>query len=440
MTNEEIFEKIKANISNSEYKRYRKNINYSEKLSSKSKYVFLVPNILILKWIKNKYLSLMTESFSTSEKKVEIKIILEKDVDMNSFKIKTKNKEEQKQKHINTSLNPSFKFDNFIVGASNQFAFTTSKEVSLNPGKSFNPLVIYGDVGLGKTHLLQAIGNELSHKNIICINAEQFVNEFTSAILNKTNNNQNMVLFKKKYRNCDVLLIDDIQFIGNKIKVQEEFFYTFNELHSKSAQIVLISDKKPRDIKGLEERLRSRFEMGITTNIKHPEIETKVEIIKKKCELDSIAISDEIIFYIANNLNSSIREIEGVLLKLNAYANMLNQDITIELTKNVLKDHILKSKNKITPEFILNIASKSLNIKPSEIKSKSKNKLISEARRIVIYLIRELTDESMAKVASFFLMKDHSSVSHASRRIKKDINGDSSYLNKIEKIKNLIIK
>ncbi len=433
-----ILEEFKKNSNSFEYSKCIKKITFQEKLSNENNFIFSVPNIFILKWINHRYTSILG-GLSNDLKEIEIDFLLFKDI---KDKLNTKSKEKtpiiiKEENPINkkiSTLLPSNIFDNFIVGASNQFAYVTSLSSAQKPGKEFNPLVIYGGVGLGKTHLLHAIGNHCSSLDVICVTAETFTNDFTHALINK-----NLSSFKKKYRNCDVLLIDDIQFISGKFGIQEEFFHTFNELHSKSIQIVLTSDKKPNNIKGLEDRLKSRFEMGITANIKQPELETKINIIKKKCEIDNINISDEITIYIATNLNSSIREIEGVLMKLNAYANMINQNITLEFTKNILKEHISQSNNKISTEDIINVVSKKLNIKPSEIKSKNKSKKIAEARRITIFLIREFTKQSTISIASFFFMKDHSSVSHAIRKIKSDIKNIEDYHKKIEDLKSIIL-
>ena len=427
-----ILEEFNQNSKESEIKKYINKMTFQASLSDKNNFIFSVPNIFILKWVKYKYKS-FSQKFLNENSNLIIKFILSKSIKTTSkSKIKNKIKNNYIENKI-SNLNPFFDFENFVVGASNQFAYVTSLSSAKNPGKEFNPLVIYGDVGLGKTHILHAIGNYCSNLNVICITAEAFTNDFTNSLIKK-----NLPNFKSKYRNCDILLIDDIQFISGKFGIQEEFFHTFNELHSKSVQIVLTSDKKPNNIKGLEDRLKSRFEMGITANIKQPELETKINIIKKKCKLDNINISNEITIYIATNLNTSIREIEGVLMKLNAYANMINQNITLEFTKNILKEHISKSDNKLSIESILNVVSKKLNIKPSEIKSKTKTKKVAEARRITMFLIREFTKKSTTDVSKFFLMKDHSSVSHAIKKIKKDIMSIPDYNEKIEDLKSII--
>ena len=432
MTNgNQILEQLEINSDKNEYIKYISKIVFEKKYSTSKNLIFSIDNVFLFKFIKTKYEKIIESLINNEEISFEITLL-------KNIQTKKTNTDIIKKELISDKislLNPSFEFDNFIVGASNQFAYVTSFGAAKNPGKEFNPLILYGNVGLGKTHLLHAIGNYCDSNNVICVTAETFTSEFTNSLVNK-----NISKFKNKYRNCDVLLIDDIQFIGNKGGIQEEFFHTFNELHSKNIQIVLTSDKKPNEIEGLEDRLKSRFQMGIIANIKQPELETKISIIKKKCEIDNINISDEIAIYIATNLNSSIREIEGVLMKLNAYANMINQEITLEFTKNILKEHIIQNYNKINIDDILNKVANILNIKPSEIKSKSKSKKIAEARRISIFFMRNLTKTSMPILASFFSYKDHSSISHALSKIKKDIKNVENYHEKINKIQVLILK
>ena len=307
-----------------------------------------------------------------------------------------------------------------------------------NPGKAYNPLFIYGGAGLGKTHLLHAIGNFNIKKNRIVIytTIEQFLNDFTYHLRNET-----LEQFREKYRQCDILLIDDIQFLSGKERTQEEFFHTFNELHSHNKQIVLTSDQHPKKIAGLEERLKSRFEWGLIADIQLPELETKIAIIKKKCELDGIYLDNEVINYIAANMDSNIREIEGVILKLNAYSSLVGQRIDLSLAKNVLSEMQKEQQKNISLKDIVDIVSAELNIKPSEIKSKSRNRQIVSARRIVIYLARTLTPNSMPALAQFFGMKDHTSVSHAMKKVKEMMQQNEEFKLKINelayKIKNL---
>ena len=332
-------------------------------------------------------------------------------------------------------LNPSYTFDSFVRGDSNQYAFITSKTAAEQPGKCYNPLFIYGPTGLGKTHLLQSVGNYCLNngKIVIYITSEQFITDFTYHL-----NSHSMERFREKYRNCDVLLIDDVQFLGKTDKIQEEFFHTFNELHSKKGQIVMTSDRQPKMLKGFEDRLRTRFEWGIIADITPPELETKIAIIQKKCEFDKIELNSDVVSYIATNMGDNIREIESAIINLNAYAMLMRQKITLEFAKNILRDQIKEKRENINLEDIIEIVSKELNIKPSNIKSKSRSANIVEARRIVIYLAKNLTLNSMPQIASYFGMKDHSAVSHNIKKINELIEDNEYFKIRIEELKNKI--
>jgi chromosomal replication initiator protein len=322
------------------------------------------------------------------------------------------------------------------VGSSNQMAFNASLAVAKKPGIQYNPLFIYGGTGLGKTHLLQAIGNynvELG-KTVIYVTIEQFMNDFTFSL-----RNQNMEHFRNKYRKCDLLLIDDVQFLSGKEQTQEEFFHTFNELHSSNKQIVMTSDRLPSQIASLVDRLKSRFEWGLTADIQIPGLETKIAIIEKKSELNGIKLTKDVIDYIATNLDNSIREIEGVLIRINASANLLNQEINLDLVKNLLKEQIKEQKENIKLPDIINIVAKELNIKPSDIKSKKRTAAVANARRIVIYLAKELTHNSMPNIAQYLGMKDHSSISHSIKKANELIEQDENFKVIIENLKNKVI-
>jgi chromosomal replication initiator protein len=315
-------------------------------------------------------------------------------------------------------------------------AYTASKAVAEKPGVQYNPLFLYGGTGLGKTHLLQAIGNDAIEKdrNVIYVTVEQFMNDFLFSMKNK-----NLEHFKSKYRQCDLLLIDDVQFLSGKETTQEEFFHTFNELHNANKQIVLTSDKLPSQIAGLEERLKSRFDHGLKSHIQLPELETKIAIIEKKSELNGIHLNKDIVQYIATNLGNSIREIEGVLIQINANANLIGGDINIDLVKRVLKDQIKETKENIKLLDIINVVSNELNIKPSDLKSSKRTKNVVDARRTVIYLARELTHNSMPDIAKFLGMKDHSSVSKNISKANELIETDENFRLKLENLKNKII-
>ena len=429
-----VLELLKKEITLQEYNRYIKQLSFNEKLSKSDLIVFEAPNILIANWIKSKYsekIAHLYEVKTGKKPKIEIKL------KSSSKRAKTKESKAQIQKSVKkTILNPSFTFSSFVVGSSNQFAYTIAKSVSEKPGVVYNPVFIYGPTGLGKTHLIHAIGNSASEKGKVIIYAtiEQFMNDFTYNL-----RNQSMDRFREKYRKCDILLIDDVQFLSNKIQTQEEFFHTFNELHNNGKQIVLTSDKPPKMIAGLEERLKSRFEWGIKADITLPELETKIAIIKKKCEIDGIYLNNDIINYIATNMGDNIREIESAIINLNAYASLMGQKITFEFAKNVMKEQIKERNANITLEDIINVISKELNVKPSDIKSKRRSKNIVEARRIGIYLARTLTPNSMPALASFFGMKDHTAVSHNMKKINEIIKNDENFKIRVDELKNMIL-
>jgi chromosomal replication initiator protein len=337
------------------------------------------------------------------------------------------------------SLNPEYTFENFVVGPCNRLAHAACVAVAQSPGVAYNPLFLYGGVGLGKTHLMQAIGHyvkEKSNAKIAYIPSEYFVNEFITSIKNKTTH-----LFRNKFRNLDYLLIDDIHFIAGKEGTQEEFFHTFNFLYDKRKQIVLSSDKPPKEIKFLEKRLVSRFEWGLVVDLQIPDLETRIAIIKKKSELRKIFFPDEIVFYIAEKIKDNIRLIEGILNGLVANITLLNR----ELNKNLIDEIIegvysseKKEKKFVNIKQIINAVCEYFGLSPEEIKSTKRVKNIILPRQIVMYLSRELTDTSLNSIASEFGGKDHTTVLHACKKIKELMEKDKNLKNIIENIKEKI--
>jgi len=429
----EVLELLSKEILPSEFECYIKQLKFNEKSSNSTNVVFNAPNEIIAKFIQTKYASKIAHLFEvkTGQKPV-INVLAATKTQSKPVK-KVDVKEIKAQSSL---LNPSYTFENFVVGDSNQFAFLSAKAVSEQLGKIYNPLFIYGPTGLGKTHLLQSVGNFCLNggKMVICVTSEQFITDFTYNL-----NNHSMERFREKYRNCDVLLIDDVQFLGKTDKIQEEFFHTFNELHAKNGQIVMTSDRQPKLLKGFEDRLRTRFEWGIIADITPPELDTKIAIIKKKCEFDKIYLDKDVINYIATNMGDNIREIESAIINLNAYARLMRQEITLEFAKNILRDQIKEKRENINLENIVEIVSKELNVKPSEMKSKSRSKNIVEARRIVIYLAKNLTPNSMPQIAQFFNMKDHSAVSHSIKKINELIETNEYFKVRVEELKNKIL-
>ena len=433
MVANEVLELLSKEILPSEFECYIKQLKFNEKSSNSTNVVFNAPNEIIAKFIQTKYASKIAHLFEvkTGQKPVINVLAATKTQSKPAKKVDVKEIKAQ-----SSLLNPSYTFENFVVGDSNQFAFLSAKAVSEQLGKIYNPLFIYGPTGLGKTHLLQSVGNFCLNggKMVICVTSEQFITDFTYNL-----NNHSMERFREKYRNCDVLLIDDVQFLGKTDKIQEEFFHTFNELHAKNGQIVMTSDRQPKLLKGFEDRLRTRFEWGIIADITPPELDTKIAIIKKKCEFDKIYLDKDVINYIATNMGDNIREIESAIINLNAYARLMRQEITLEFAKNILRDQIKEKRENINLESIVETVSKELNIKPSDMKSKSRSKNIVEARRIVIYLAKNLTPNSMPQIAQFFNMKDHSAVSHSIKKINELIETNEYFKVRVEELKNKIL-
>ena len=422
---------LKDEITEVEYNRYIKQLTYDTKRSVNGLAVFYAPNALVVNWIKKKYSDKIAHLFEVMfNEKVTV------DITLKNVSKSAKTKKVQKEvKQGNSLLNPSHSFSNFMVGGSNQFAYSAVKKVSENPGTAYNPLFIYGGVGLGKTHLMQAAGNVFQNegKVVIYTTVEQFLNEFIRHVRNKT-----MERFQEKYRKCDVLLIDDIQFLSGKEGIQEEFFHTFEALRGAGKQIILTADKPPKKIGGLEARLQSRFEWGLVADIQPPELETKIAIIEKKCEINKVQLSKDIVNYIATVIDSNVREIEGILSKLHAYSQLMHIDIDLEFTKNVLKDQMNEKKENLTMDNITEVVAKDLNIKPSEIRSKGRSKNIVYARRISIYICRQLTQSTMPQLAQYFGMKDHTAISHTIRKINELIEKDEDFKLKIDELTNKI--
>ncbi len=342
----------------------------------------------------------------------------------------------------NANLNPKYTFDTFVVGANNNLAHAASLAVAESPGEIYNPLFIYGGVGLGKTHLMHSIANFILKNNpqakILYVTSEKFTNELIDAIRNK--NNISTTEFREKYRNNDVLLIDDIQFIIGKESTQEEFFHTFNALHDSKKQIIISSDKPPKEIETLEERLRSRFEWGLTVDIQSPDYETRMAILRKKEELEGYNIDNEVIKYIATNIKSNIRELEGALTKIVALSKLdNNKEINIALAEEALKDVISPGGTKeITPEFIIQIVSDHFNLTPLDILSQKRNKDIVYPRQIVMYLCRHMTDTPLQIIGKSLGGRDHTTILHGIDKITNDLKKNPTLQNTVDILKKKI--
>jgi len=392
--------------------------------------VIEVPNIFSKNWIKENCESILKYHFQ--EKDMDALVItyeittdpFENQLDMFSAltpESPTGNPYTATSQEV---FNPKYTFDNFIVGHNNRFAHAASEAVSKAPAKAYNPLFIYGSVGLGKTHLLHAIGNrtaQLFPNSVIkLVSSEKFTNDMINAIKDKRLNS-----FRAKYRQCDVLLIDDIQFLAGKEQTQEEFFHTFNELHGQNRQIVIASDRTPKEIPTLEDRLRTRFEWGLIADIQPPEFETRIAILRKKVEISNLVISDEVLHFIATQIPTNVREMEGALTRILAYASLLNTEVTLSIASNVVQDIVGTRRD--TPISISSIKRKVCHyfqITEVELCSKNRTKELAFARQIGMYLARELTNVSLPKIGENFGKRDHSTVMHACDKIKTMINTD----------------
>ena len=322
--------------------------------------------------------------------------------------------------YSNTSLNPRYTFDSFVVGNNNRLAHAAALAVAEAPAASYNPLFLYGGVGLGKTHLMHAIGNEILKNNknakVLYVTSEKFTNELINAIKDNTNEK-----FRNKYRNIDLLLIDDIQFIAKKDAIQEEFFHTFNTLHESGKQIVISSDKPPRDIQLLEDRLKSRFEWGLIADISNPDYETRLAILRKKADLDHITIDDEILSNIASKVDSNIRELEGALNKIVAHASLANVPITSEMAEKSINDLVTKKEKVISISYIQDVVAKYFGIDIKDMKSSKKSNDIVFPRQVAMYLCRSVANASFPKIGDEFGKRDHTTVMHAFKKIDKEI-------------------
>jgi len=406
-----------------------------------------VPNRFFKDWITDHYLDLIRNSVKTVQGK---ELVVE--ISIHHGKMKGDNppqaaspaegkrvpENERRLKQVNPSLNPNYSFERFVVGPSNQFAHATSVAVAEKPAKNYNPLFIYGGVGLGKTHLLNAIGlhtiNLYPHMNVLYISAEAFMNEMINCI-----RYDKMQSFRDKYRNIDCLLMDDIQFIAGKERTQEEFFHTFNSLHDTGKQIVVTSDKFPKEIPNLEDRLRSRFEWGLIADIQPPETETKVAIIKKKTQENNIDLPDSVAYYIASHSESNIREIEGFLLRIVAYASLKERPIDTDLVREVLKNMIRRtSRNDLSIDEIVKAVAAKTGVKVSDIKSPKKNKQIALSRQIAMYLARKITEASFPDIGEKIGGRDHSTVIHACHKMEKVRETDPGVKRLMDEIEDLL--
>ncbi|MGL5381381.1 chromosomal replication initiator protein DnaA [Clostridium sp.] len=375
--------------------------------------------------------------------------VLNKDFDLNFvlatnedsyLKKKSMPKREQIEDPLNikSNLNPRYVFDSFVVGNSNRMAHAASLAVAEAPARAYNPLFLYGGVGLGKTHLMHSIAHYILEQNpdakVLYASSEKFTNELINSIRDDKNE-----AFRNKYRNIDILLIDDIQFIAGKERTQEEFFHTFNTLHEANKQIIISSDRPPKEIETLEDRLRSRFEWGLIADIQSPDLETRIAILRKKAEIENLSVPEDVLLFIAKTVISNIRELEGALNRILAFSSLANRPITVELANEALKDIISRDKPKvITADYIQEVVADYFHLKVDELKSAKRTRNIAYPRQIAMYLCRKLTDLSLPKIGEKFGGRDHTTIIHGFDKISKDIIKDIELAQTINELENKI--
>ena len=395
-----------------------------------------------LNYISNKYKSYFQVTISEMmDHTYDISFILEKDANEETETNDQKQNPVYNLNYENANLNPKYNFNTFVVGSNNKFAHSACLAVAESPGEAYNPLYIYGGAGLGKTHLMHSIGHFILQQNtdmkVLYVTSEKFTNEVIESI--RSGDAKTMSKLREKYRTVDVLLIDDIQFIIGKESTQEEFFHTFNTLHSDGKQIVLTSDRPPKELETLEERFRSRFEWGLVADIQPPDYETRMAILRKNAENYHKEIDNEVLEYIATNIKSNIRELEGAFNKIIAYSKLNNLDINLTHAEEALKDIIYPDEmREVTPSLIINVVAEHFGITPDDIMSKKRNSELVQARQIVMYLCRDMTATSLAGIGKLLGKKDHTTVIHGVNKISDEIVNNEELKNKIEIIKKKI--
>ena len=389
----------------------------------------------------SKYLDLLTNTFNyLTNKDCSVTILSREELEAEAQENTSNNniKIEAPISYVATNLNPKYTFASFVVGNNNRFAHAAALAVAEAPASSYNPLFLYGGVGLGKTHLMHAIGNEILKNNksskILYVTSETFTNQLINAI--KDNKNDQ---FRNKYRNIDVLLIDDIQFIAGKERIQEEFFHTFNTLYESGKQIILSSDKPPKEIQLLEDRLKSRFEWGIIADISNPDYETRLAILRKKSQLDNIIIDDDILSTIATRIDSNIRELEGTLNKLIAQASLTHSPITMEMAEKAINDIVSQQEKVISSEYIQETVGKYFNVNPKDLKGSKRSNDITFPRQIAMYLCRNVANMSLPQIGRDFGKRDHTTVMHACSKIEKEIKENNNTKLIVESVKNILL-
>ena len=393
-----------------------------------------VPSTLFRDWLKDNYLDCLEEEFRRlSDRSVSVKLSVRPSPRPEKGQGKAPDPARRPQQRERTTLIPRYTFDNFVVGASNQFAHAACEAVADVPADRYNPLFVYGGVGLGKTHLVNAVGHRLIHRNptrkVIYTAFESFMNQL---IVSLRENRMNE--FKNHFRNVDVLIVDDIQFIAGKERTQEEFFHTFNSLYENHKQIIVTSDRFPKEIPDLEDRLRNRFEWGLTADIQPPDVETRLAILCNKAEAEAIGLPQDVANFLATHIWSNIRELEGALTRLGAFASLNNADITIPLAKEVLRHTLRDNEKQVTVRNIQQAVMDNFDVKLSDLKSKRRTKNLALARQVAMYLCRKFTSTSFPAIGAEFGGRDHSTVIHASRTVEKKILIDSNLKATVDRV------
>lgn len=426
-------ERLKVNIGNSSFETWV--LPLKPRFENAKNFILEAPDLFFRDWVEKNYKQSIQEVIqSLTQPEIQINIAIAPPPKEDAAeKQDTIISPQVQQIPIGASLNSRYTFENFVVGHSNRHAHAYSLAVAESPAKSYNPLFIYGGVGLGKTHLMQAICHKIKKQfnlaKICYITSERFTNELIDAI-----QHHSTAMFRQKYRNADVLVIDDIHFIAGKESTQEEFFHTFNTLYDAHKQIIISSDRPPKEISNLQERLVSRFSWGLTTDIQPPDLETRVAILKKKIEREPVSVPNDVILFIAQLIKTNIRELEGALIRTIAYSLLEEKAISLELTKEVLKELLKEPKKLITIDFIQRRIAEEFGITLHDLKTKRRNKNIVLPRQIAMYISRELTDLSLPEIGMFFGGKDHTTVLHSYNKIKRDLNNSEDLKNKINSI------
>ncbi|WP_088188662.1 chromosomal replication initiator protein DnaA [Desulfosporosinus sp. FKA] len=401
--------------------------------------VISVPNDFAKDWLESRYASLIRSSVqSILGHSISLRFVipspedsLKKDPILESPIPESAPKQNEQ---LPNCLNSKYTFDTFVIGNSNRFAHAASLAVAESPAKSYNPLFIYGGVGLGKTHLMHAIGHHILQRSpntrVLYVSSEKFTNELIDSI-----RDENAIEFRNHYRNVDILLIDDIQFLAGKERTQEEFFHTFNALHEANKQIIISSDRPPKEIPTLEDRLRSRFEWGLITDIQAPDLETRIAILRKKAKVENLQVSNEVMVYIADKIHTNIRELEGALIRVIAFASLSSMPITAEVAMEALKDILPSNSSKpITIDTIQNAVADYYHLSPNDFKAKKRTRAVAFPRQIAMYLSRQLTDSSLPKIGDEFGGRDHTTVMHAHEKISQAIQDDPILEKKINEL------